>query len=85
MSMDAALGKRPNATIQAPPVMNVMTNRDRVNAMQLDVYVLKLKEYRATIDELEKVLQKCRSENESLIFDLRDCKTKVAVLEENKA
>ena len=85
MSMDAALAPR-KGTIQAPPAMHAMTNnRNRVNAMQLDVYVQKIKEYRAIIEGLEKDLQKCRSENEDLIFDLRDSKTKVAVLEENKA
>ena len=34
---------------------------------------------------MEQELQKYKQENESLIFDLRDSKTKVAVLEENKA
>ena len=53
--------------------------------MQLDVYVHKIKEYREKIESLEKELEKCRSENDSLIFDLRESKTKVAVLEENKA
>ena len=45
----------------------------------------KLKEYRVTIVNLEEELRRCKQENESLIFDLRDSKTKVAVLEENKA
>jgi len=34
---------------------------------------------------MEDELSKCRQENETLIFDLRDSKTKVAVLEESKA
>ena len=45
----------------------------------------KLKEYRVKIVNLEEDLRRCKQENESLIFDLRDSKTKVAVLEENKA
>ena len=53
--------------------------------MQLHAYVQKLKEYRVTIVNLEEELRRCKQENESLIFDLRDSKTKVAVLEENKA
>ena len=53
--------------------------------MQLHAYVQKIKEYRAKIINLEEELRRCKQENESLIFDLRDSKTKVAVLEENKA
>lgn len=53
--------------------------------MQLEAYVQKLREYRLKIDSLEQELTKCRQENESLIFDLRDSKTKVAILEEQKA
>ena len=34
---------------------------------------------------MEQELAKFQEENDSLIFDLRDSKTKVAVLEENKA
>ena len=33
---------------------------------------------------MEEELAKCRQENESLIFDLRDSKTKVAMLEEKR-
>ena len=53
--------------------------------MQLDVYVQKIKEYRVKIDELEDELRNFKQENDTLIDDLRDSKTKVAVLEENKA
>lgn len=53
--------------------------------MQLDAYVVKIKEYRLRIEELEAELKKCKSENESLIDDLCDSKTKVAVLEESRA
>lgn len=53
--------------------------------MQLDVYVQKIKEYRVKIAELEEELQRFKRENDSLIDDLRDSKTKVAVLEEGKA
>ena len=45
----------------------------------------KIKEYRVTIVNLEEELRRCKQENETLIFDLRDSKTKVAVLEESKA
>ena len=37
------------------------------------------------IDKLQDELRKCRTENESLIFDLRECKTRMAFLEEKKA
>ena len=37
------------------------------------------------IDKLQDELGKCKTENESLIFDLRECKTKMAFLEEKKA
>lgn len=37
------------------------------------------------IDKLQDELSKCKTENESLIFDLRECKTKMAFLEEKKA
>ena len=53
--------------------------------MQLEAYVIKIREYRQRIEELEGELKKCKSENESLIDDLCDSKTKVAVLEESKA
>lgn len=53
--------------------------------MQLHAYVQKIKEYRVNIINLEEELRKCKQENESLIFDLRDSKTKVAVLEESRA
>ena len=56
-----------------------------MNAMQLDVYVQKIKQYRQRIEELEAEVKKFKLENDSLIDDLRDCKTKVAVLEESKA
>ena len=39
----------------------------------------------ARIDKLQDELGKCKNENESLIFDLRECKTKMAFLEEKKA
>lgn len=53
--------------------------------MQLEVYVKKVKDYRAQLDQMEIELKKCKKENEILIDDLCDTKTKVAVLEENKA
>ena len=53
--------------------------------MQLHAYVQKIKEYRDKIVNLEEEQRRCKQENESLIFDLRDSKTKVAVLEESKA
>ena len=37
------------------------------------------------IDKLQEDLTKCKTENESLIFDLRECKTSLAFLEEKKA
>ena len=63
----------------------VVNQRQKVNAMQLDVYVQKIKQYRQRIEELEAEVKKFKLENDSLIDDLRDCKTKVAVLEESKA
>ena len=62
-----------------------MNSRQKVNSMQLEVYVKKIKEYHIKIEQLEQELKKCKLENDSLIDDLRDSKTKVAVLEENKA
>ena len=62
-----------------------MNARHQVNSMQLEVYVQKIKEYRVKIEEMKGELKKCQSENDSLIDDLRDTKTKVAVLEESKA
>lgn len=53
--------------------------------MQLEVYVQKIREYRATIDAMEHELNKCKKENDCLIDDLRESKTRVAVLEESKA
>ena len=53
--------------------------------MRLHAYLTKIKEYRVTIVNLEEELRRCKQENESLIFDLRDSKTKVAMLEEKKA
>ena len=53
--------------------------------MQVEVYVQKLREYSCRISNLEEDLERCRRENENLIDDLRDSKTKVAVLEEGKA
>lgn len=49
------------------------------------MYVLKIKEYRVKIEGLSNELKKYKQENESLIDDLRETKTKVAVLEESKA
>ena len=43
------------------------------------------KQYRLRIEELEAELRKCKQESDSLIDDLRETKTKVAVLEESKA
>ena len=37
------------------------------------------------VEKLQEELSKCKTENESLIFDLRECKTKMAFLEEKKA
>ena len=37
------------------------------------------------VERLQEELDRYKKENESLIFDLRDSKTKVAVLEEKKA
>lgn len=62
-----------------------INGRQKVNAMQLEVYVLKIKEYRVKIEGLSNELKKYKQENESLIDDLRETKTKVAVLEESKA
>lgn len=53
--------------------------------MQIDTYILKIKEYHVRIEDLEAELLKCKQENNSLIDDLRDTKTKVAVLAESKA
>ena len=62
--------------------VKAFNGRHNVNQMQLEAYVQKLKEYRIKIDSLQQELIKCQQENESLIFDLRDSKTRVAILEE---
>ena len=53
--------------------------------MQLEVYVEKIKEYRQRIESTQSELLKYKKENESLLDDLRETKTKVAVLEESRA
>ena len=55
------------------------------NPSKQNIYVRKIREYMEKIDKLQEELRKCRTENESLIFDLRECKTKMAFLEEKKA
>ena len=70
---------------QARSSANAFNSRQKVNQMQLEAYLQKLKEYRIKLNSLQEELAKCRQENESLIFDLRDSKTKVAILEEQKA
>ena len=55
---------------------------EKANSIQLDNYVKKIKEYHLKIEQLEADLRQCKSENESLIDDLCESKTKVAVLEE---
>ena len=50
-----------------------------------NIYVKKIREYMEKIDKLQEELAKCKTENESLIFDLRECKTSLAFLEEKKA
>ena len=50
-----------------------------------NIYVKKIREYKEKIDKLQEDLTKCKTENESLIFDLRECKTSLAFLEEKKA
>ena len=50
-----------------------------------NIYVNKIREYMDKIDKLQEELAKCKTENESLIFDLRECKTSLAFLEEKKA
>lgn len=37
------------------------------------------------LDKLQDELGKCKTENEELIMDLRECKTRMAFLEEKKA
>ena len=70
---------------QAQTSVKAFNGRHNVNQMQLEAYVQKLKEYRIKVDSLQQELIKCQQENESLIFDLRDSKTRVAILEEQKA
>ena len=70
----------PNATSSA-----MASSKQKANQMQLEAYVQKLREYQQKMAEMEQELQKCKEENDCLIFDLRDSKTKVAVLEEKKA
>ena len=55
------------------------------NSNRQNIYVRKIREYMDKIDKLQGELSKCKTENESLIFDLRECKTKMAFLEEKKA
>ena len=62
-----------------------MNVRNKVNSVHLEVYIQKIKEYRVMVERLQEELSQCKKENESLIDDLRDSKTKVAVLEEKKA
>ena len=50
-----------------------------------NIYVNKIREYMDKIEKLQEELAKCKTENESLIFDLRECKTSLAFLEEKKA
>ena len=50
-----------------------------------NIYVRTIREYMDKIDRLQEELGKCKTENESLIFDLRECKTKMSFLEEKKA
>ena len=77
-------GLRKN-TVNLPNVSTVMNSRHKINSMQLEVYVQKIREYRATIDAMEHELNKFKKENDCLIDDLRESKTRVAVLEESKA
>ena len=55
------------------------------NTKRQNIYIKKIREYMNRIDKLQEELGKCKTENESLIFDLRECKTKMAFLEEKKA
>lgn len=55
------------------------------NTKRQNIYIKKIREYMNRIDKLQDELGKCKTENESLIFDLRECKTKMAFLEEKKA
>ena len=56
------------------------------NTKRQNIYIKKkCIEYITRIDKLTEELTKCKTENESLIFDLRECKTKMAFLEEKKA
>lgn len=55
------------------------------NQSRQNIYGQKIREYKEKIEKLQDELSKCRTENESLIFDLRECKTNMAFLEEKKA
>ena len=61
------------------------SSKQKANQMQIEAYAQKNRELQHKIEEMELELQKFKQENEALIFDLRDSKTKVAVLEEKKA
>ena len=64
---------------------SMLRKQEKTHSMQIDTYILKIKEYHVRIEDLEAELLKCKQENNSLIDDLRDTKTKVAVLAESKA
>ena len=69
------------ATVSA----SVLRAREKAHAMAIDAYVLKLKEYRLRIDELEAELQRCRQDSDSLVYELKDTQTQVIMLQESKA
>lgn len=77
MSLEAELAERLQKDAQNGFLSN---NKKREN-----IYIKKIREYMSKIDKLQEELSKCKTENESLIFDLRECKTKMAFLEEKKA
>ena len=77
MSLEAELAEKIRMDAQNGFLSN---NKKREN-----IYIKKIREYMNRIDKLQEELSKCKTENESLIFDLRECKTKMAFLEEKKA
>jgi len=78
MSLEAEEGQDKGQNV----IMNGFLNN---NAKRQNIYIKKIREYMTRIDKLQEELGKCKTENESLIFDLRECKTKMAFLEEKKA
>ena len=82
-SLDGAL----SSIRGGPPSANMsgnVTMRQKVTAMQNEVYLKKIREYRVKVEKLEQVVQSNRKENDLLVKELADAKTKIAVLEEHK-